>query len=152
MSFRTEQDGAGSVRFGYGSWMGRFERFRFSVLTVPFWKGFSSVSVLFTRKGRFRFRFLKNGSDGSGSSSGFWKNGSDCSGFRFQFGSWAILTEGGAKQHLTRLRDPVQESCYKLEESLVPARKKLEEGLAESGCTRTLPKCQTCKGWQGDNS
>ena len=28
---------------------------------------------MLTRKGRVRFRFLKNGSDGSGSSSGFWK-------------------------------------------------------------------------------
>ena len=28
------------VRFGYGSYMGRFERFRFSVPMVPLWKGF----------------------------------------------------------------------------------------------------------------
>ena len=43
------------------------------------------VSVQFNRKGRFRF--LKNGSGGSGSTFGFWKNGSDGSGFRFRFGS-----------------------------------------------------------------
>ena len=46
-----------------------------------------SVTALvycFNRKGWFQFRFLTNGSDGSGSSAGFWSNGSDvpvsCSG------------------------------------------------------------------------
>ena len=35
--------------------------------------------------GRFRFRFLKNGSGGSGSAFGFGKNGSDGSSFRFVY-------------------------------------------------------------------
>ena len=69
--------------------MERFERFRFSVPTVPWGKGFLRVSVQFT--GMARFRFLKNGSDGSGSDFGSWKNGSDGSGFWFRFGSCAIL-------------------------------------------------------------
>ena len=47
------------------------------------------MSVQFNRKGRFRFRFrfLENGSGGSGYAFGFRKNGSDGSGFRFRFGS-----------------------------------------------------------------
>ena len=84
----TEQGGPGSVRFGYGLGMERFKRFRFSVLAVPLLKGFVCVSVEFNRKGRFRFRFLENGSGGSGSAfDGFGKNGPDGSGFRFRFGS-----------------------------------------------------------------
>ena len=51
------QGGPGSVRFGYGSGVERFERFRFSVPAVPLQKGFFFVSVQFNRKGRFRFRF-----------------------------------------------------------------------------------------------
>ena len=43
------------------------------------------------QRGRFRFRFLENGSGGSGSTFGSWENGSDCSGFRFRFGPWATL-------------------------------------------------------------
>ena len=76
------QGGPGSVRFGYGSGMERFKRFRFSVLAVPLQKGFFGVSVEFNRKGRFRFwfRFLENGSGGSGCSFGFGKNGSSGSG------------------------------------------------------------------------
>ena len=60
-----------SVRFGYGSGVERFERFRFSVPAVPLQNGFSLFSVQFDRKGRlrFRFRFLENGSGGSGSAS-----------------------------------------------------------------------------------
>ena len=83
------QGGLGSVRFGYGLGIERFERFRFSVLAVPLQKGFFCVSVQFDREGRFRFRFrfLENGSGGSGSTFGFGKNGSDGSGFRFRFGS-----------------------------------------------------------------
>ena len=69
------------VRFGYGSVVERFERFRFSVSAVPLGKGFPV----------FRFRFLDNGSGGSDSDFGSWKNGSDGSGFRFRFGSWAVL-------------------------------------------------------------
>ena len=73
------QGGPGSVRFGYGSCMERLQRFQFSVLGVPLRKGDFCVSVQFNREGRFRFRFwsLKNGSGGSGSASGSWKNGSD---------------------------------------------------------------------------
>ena len=76
------------VRFGYGLGMERFEQFRFLVPAVPLRRGFS---VQFDRE------------DGSGS--GSWKmvpavpvprsvpskNGSDGSGFLFQFGSWATL-------------------------------------------------------------
>ena len=63
--------------------MERFKRFRFSVLAVPLQKGFFGVSVEFNRKGRFRlrFRFLENGSGGSGSAFGSCANGSDGSGF-----------------------------------------------------------------------
>ena len=66
------QGGHGSVRFSYGSCMGRFERFRSLVPIVPLWKRMFSVVALFNRTGRFQFRFrlLKNGSD----SSGFQKN------------------------------------------------------------------------------
>ena len=67
--------------------MERFKQFRFSVLAVRLQKGFFCVSVEFNRKGRFRFRFLENGSGGSSSAFGFRKNGSDGSGFRFRFGS-----------------------------------------------------------------
>ena len=48
---------------------------------------FFCVSAQFNRKGRLRFRFLENGSGGSGSTFGFGKNGSDGSGFWFRFGS-----------------------------------------------------------------
>ena len=62
-------------RFGYSSHMERFERFRFSILAVPLKKGFLCVSAQF--KGmvrfRFRFRFLENGPDDSGSHLGSWK-------------------------------------------------------------------------------
>ena len=65
------QGGPGSVLFGYGFGMERFERFRFSVPTVPLQKGFSvfqysltgkvpvpvPVSVPGKRFRRFRFRF-----------------------------------------------------------------------------------------------
>ena len=49
-----------------------------------------------TERGRFRFRFLENGSGGSSSENGSWENGSwengsNGSGFRFRFGSWATL-------------------------------------------------------------
>ena len=72
---------------------------RFGSVTVSGWNGSRGsgfrfpggglfcVSVEFNRERRFRFRFPKNGSGGSGSSFGSWKNGSGGSGFRFQFGS-----------------------------------------------------------------
>ena len=90
---------AGLPRFGsvrnYGSCMERFEWFRFSVLTVPPGRGFLGTSVAFQQKGtvpvpvsvpekRFRrFRFEIFGS---------YRNGSDSSGFRFQFGRPGPLT------------------------------------------------------------
>ena len=90
----------GSVRLRFGDG---------TVQAVPvFGSGGSSakrvfcVSVQVNRKGRFRFRFLENGSGGSGSAFGFGKNGSDGSGFRFRFGSWATLFSchlKKAKQH-----------------------------------------------------
>ena len=55
------QGGPGSVRFGYGLGMERFERFRFSVPAVPLRRGFLCVSVQFNRD------------DGSGSGFGSWK-------------------------------------------------------------------------------
>ena len=82
---RQIQGGPGSVGFGYGLEIERFERFRFSVPAVPLQKRFFCISVQFNRKGRFRFRFLENGSGGSGYAFGFGKNGSDGSGFRFRF-------------------------------------------------------------------
>ena len=70
------------VRFGYGSGVERFERFRFSVPAVPLQKGFFCISVhSLTGKVPVKlFRFLENGSGGSGSAFGFGKNGSDGSG------------------------------------------------------------------------
>ena len=95
--YRTLQGCSDSVRFGYGSVVEQFERFRFSVPAVPLPKRVSCISVQFNRKGRFRFRFLENGSGGSGSAFRFGKkkNGSDGSGFRFRFGSWATLKLSG---------------------------------------------------------
>ena len=58
---RLFQGGLGSVRFGYGSGVHRFERFRFSVPAVPLRRGFLCVSVQFHRE------------DGSGSGFGSWK-------------------------------------------------------------------------------
>ena len=58
---RHSQGGPGSVRFGYGLGMERFERFRFSVPAVPLRRGFLCVSVQFHRE------------DGSGSGFGSWK-------------------------------------------------------------------------------
>ena len=86
---KKKQGGHGSVPFGYGSCMERFEQFRFAVPAVPLQTGLFCVSAQSDRKGRFRFRFRfpDNGSGGSGSSFGFGKNGSDSSGFRFRFGS-----------------------------------------------------------------
>ena len=54
-------NGPGSVRFGYGLGMERFERFRFLVLAVPLRRKFFSVSVQFTTE------------DGSSSGFGSWK-------------------------------------------------------------------------------
>ena len=59
--FLKNQGGPGSVRFGYGFGMERFERFRFSVPAVPLRRGFLCVSVQFYRE------------DGSGSGFGSWK-------------------------------------------------------------------------------
>ena len=88
---------------------------RFGSVTVWGWKGSSSSGFRFWRflckrglsvfqysltgrdASRFRFRFLENGSGGSGSTFGFRKNGSDGSGFRFRFGSWATLQMGALK-------------------------------------------------------
>ena len=57
----TFQDGPGSVRFGYGLGIERFERFRFSVPAVPLRTALLCVSVRFHRE------------DGSGSGFGSWK-------------------------------------------------------------------------------
>ena len=76
------------VRFGYGSGVEWFERFRFSVPAVPLQQRFSL------------FQYSLTGKDGSGSGFGSWKtvpavpvplsvsgkNGSDGSGSRFRFG------------------------------------------------------------------
>ena len=78
-----------SVRFRYGLWVERFERFCFSVPAAPLRKRLCCVSVQFNRKGRFQF--LEHGSVCSGSAFGSRKNSSDSSGFRFWFSSWAIL-------------------------------------------------------------
>ena len=43
----NKHGGPDSVRFVYGSCMGRFEQFRFSVLTVPLWKQSLSTSIEF---------------------------------------------------------------------------------------------------------
>ena len=52
----------GSVRFGYGLGVERFERFRFSVPAVPLQKGFFPA-----------FQYSLTGKDGSGSGVGSWK-------------------------------------------------------------------------------
>ena len=57
------QGGPGSVRFGYGLGMERFERFRFSVPAVPLRRGLLCVSVQDNREDR------------SGSGFGSWKTG-----------------------------------------------------------------------------
>ena len=44
------QGGPGSVRFGYGLGMERFERFRLSVPAVPLRRGFFCVSAQFSRE------------------------------------------------------------------------------------------------------
>ena len=75
----------GSVRLQFG--VERYQRFRFRFWRFLCKSGFSVFQYIFNREGRFRFRFLENGSGGSGSAFGFGKNGSDGSGFRFQFGS-----------------------------------------------------------------
>ena len=70
------QGGPSSVRFGCGSCTGWFERFQFSVPTVPLWKVFFFLlQYCFNRKGRLRFRLrlLKNSSDSFGSSFGSGK-------------------------------------------------------------------------------
>ena len=56
-----KQSGPGSVRFGYGLGVERFDRFRFSVPAVPLQKGFSV------------FQYILKGKDGSGSGFGSWK-------------------------------------------------------------------------------
>ena len=59
-----------------------------------FWgRGFQCESAGFKGRARFwfRFRFLKNGADGCSSNFCSRKNGSDGSGFWFQFGSSAVL-------------------------------------------------------------
>ena len=62
LSKSKKQGGPGSVRFGYGLGVERFERFRFSVPAVPLRKGgFLCVSVQFHRE------------DSSGSGFGSWK-------------------------------------------------------------------------------
>ena len=61
-----------------------------SSLKLPRGGGYSGLSakrdfLLFSQfdlKRRFRFRFLENGSGGSGADFGFGKDGFDCSGFR----------------------------------------------------------------------
>ena len=82
---RLKQGGPGSVRLRFGSGRGSSGS-GFSVLAVPLQKGLFSASVQFNREGRFRFqfRFLENGSGGSGSTFSFRKNGSDGSGFQFR--------------------------------------------------------------------
>ena len=62
------------VRFGYGSGVHRFERFRFSVPAVPLQKGGSL------------FQYSLTGKDGSGSDFGFLESGSGGSGSAFGFG------------------------------------------------------------------
>ena len=95
VDFCQLQGGPSSVRFGsvtVRAWNGSSgSGFRFRRL--PCGKGFLHVSAQFRGMVRFRFRlrFLKNGSDGSGSDFGSWQKGSDGSGFRFRFGSCAIL-------------------------------------------------------------
>ena len=61
------------VRFGYGSCMGQFEQFRFSVPPVPLWKRV------------FCFRRVLTDREASGSFFGFSEKDSDGSGLRFPF-------------------------------------------------------------------
>ena len=81
----------GWPRFGYGLGMERFERFRFSVPAVPLRRGFFVCFSTVSQTGRFRFRFLENGSGGSGLAFGSCENGSGGSSFWFWFASWATL-------------------------------------------------------------
>ena len=70
------QGGPGSVRFGYGLGMERFERFRFSVPAVPLRRGLLSVFQysLKERTVPVSVPGNLNGSGGSGSAFGSWEN------------------------------------------------------------------------------
>ena len=71
--FRSRFFRVALVRFSYGSVVERFERFRFSVSAVPLGKGFPVFQHRIIREGRFRLRFLENGSGGSSSNLSSWK-------------------------------------------------------------------------------
>ena len=91
---RTKQGGPGSVRFGYGLGMERFERFRFSAPAVPLRRGFFCVSVQFHREDGSGSVFFTSWKTVPAVPVPSWENGSDGSGFRFRVGSWATLTKG----------------------------------------------------------
>ena len=82
---------------------------------IPYWKldffNMASRDWFFSilgpsGKGRFQFRFqlLKDGSGGSGSGFGCWKNGSDGSSCWFRFGSWACLSIAAQLESLARVQ------------------------------------------------
>ena len=73
----TEKEGFSGTQGGPGSVKVRLRFVCGTVRAVPVFgfggssgEGFSCVSIQIIREGRFRFRFLENGSDGSGSDFG----------------------------------------------------------------------------------
>ena len=103
------------VRFGYGLGIERFERFWFSVPAVPLrWGVFVCFSTV-SQRGRFwfRFRFLENGSGGSGSAFGSCENRAVSA---LTSTRWWLLTpptrvaviRGAHQPHTQQLTGPVQ--------------------------------------------
>ena len=104
INYRVPPPGSVRLRFGDGT-----------VPAVPAFgsggsskeAGFLCFSIVSQRgRFRFRFRFLENGSGGSGSAFGSCEIGSDGSGFRFRFGSWATLCNLPAQIKYLRVSFP----------------------------------------------
>ena len=96
---------------GHGSVQLRFMHGTVRVVPVCSSDGSSLEGFLGTRKARFRFRFLINGSGGSGSF-GSWKKGSDGSGFQFRFVGLLLrgLLRGAVYHHGSRARkEPIKQ-------------------------------------------
>ena len=105
-------------------------------------QGVFCVSVQFNKEGRFRFRFMNNG---SGSAFGSWENGSDGSGFRFRFGSWATLFFSYALKYVVVLNAVVCRNTQMSAKEMSAKeriRKRAQKGAKER--KRALP----CKKWQ----
>ena len=85
--------------------MERFKRFRFRFRWFLCKKGFSGLQYSLTGKDSSGFGSWKTVPAVPVSGSGFGKNGSDGSGFRFRFGSWATLKKQ-PRRHLDSVFTP----------------------------------------------